>query len=125
MSKLKKLGVIHVRDINLWAHVGVLPKERQLGQKFLLDFSLWLDLEHAANNDDLSLTADYSLAINGLQKMSLEINCMTLEAFSERILELLEDLYGKIPVKVLLRKCNPPVDGFLGSVAVERSRYFP
>ena len=125
MSKLNKLGIIHVREINLWAHVGVLPKERQLGQKFLLDFSLWLNLDHAANSDELSSTADYSLAINELQQLALEINCMTIEAFSERILELLEVLYGKIPVKVVLKKCNPPVDGFTGSVVVERSRYFP
>tara|TARA_Y100001968_G_scaffold269529_1_gene260373 strand:+ start:3842 stop:4222 length:381 start_codon:yes stop_codon:yes gene_type:complete len=125
MSHLHNLGVIHIKEINLWAHVGVLPKERQLGQKFLLDVSLWMDLDQAAKNDDLSLTADYSFAINGLQKMALETNCMTLETFSEMILNFIEDLYGKIPVKVLLRKCHPPINGFNGVVAIERNRHFP
>tara|TARA_Y100001968_G_scaffold333627_1_gene397731 strand:- start:4975 stop:5355 length:381 start_codon:yes stop_codon:yes gene_type:complete len=124
MSYLDELDVIHVRDVNLWAHVGVLPKERELGQKFLLDFSLWFDLGDAAKNDDLSSTADYSLAIKKIQTLALEISCMTIETFSEQILDLLEDLYGKVPVRILLKKCNPPVDGFFGTVSVERNRYF-
>ena len=44
-------GVIHVDDLNLWAHVGVLNEERLMGQSFLLDFSLWLDIDRAAVKD--------------------------------------------------------------------------
>ena len=118
-------GAIHVRDLSLWAHVGVLEKERILGQKFLLNFSLWLDLDQASKYDDISTSVDYSLAIRRLQKLSLEINCLTIEHFSEKILDLIESLYGPLPMKVLLTKCAPPVEGFDGDVQVERSRYFP
>ena len=82
-------GVIHVRDINLWAHVGVLEQERLLGQSFLLDFSLWLDVDRAAAEDDLNLTADYSLAIKEIQQLSFQLNCHTIENFSEHILDRL------------------------------------
>ena len=117
-----KLSSIHVQSINLWSHVGVLDRERLLGQSFLLDFSIWIDLESAALNDDLSKTADYSLAIKSIQQLSLEINCFTIEHFSERILEKIESLYGDVPIQITLEKCSPPIDGFNGSVSITRSR---
>ena len=125
MSNRIPNGVIHIRDLNLWAHVGVTEKERILGQKFLLDFSLWLDFDQASKNDDLSTSVDYSLAIRRIQELSIEINCLTIEHFSEKILDLIESLYGPLPMKVLLTKCDPPVDGFDGDVQIERSRNFP
>ncbi len=118
-------GAVHVKDIKIWAHVGVFEEERLLGQFFSLDFSLWIDLDEAARNDDINRTADYGLAIRNIQKMSLNLECLTIEHFSEKILTCLEDLYGKVPMQVLLRKCKPPISGFNGTVAVERKRYFP
>ena len=44
MSQLHNLSAIHIKDINLWAHVGVLESERIHGQRFLLDLSFWLEL---------------------------------------------------------------------------------
>ena len=116
-------GAIHVLDFNLWAHVGVLEEERLLGQEFLLDFSLWLDMDKAAVNDDLTFSADYSVAVTSIQKLAFQINCHTLEKFTENILDCLEELYGPIPMKVFLRKCNPPLPGFNGVVGIERNRY--
>ena len=122
MTDINKLSSIHVQNFNLWSHVGVLDHERLLGQPFLLDFTIWIDLESAALNDDLSKTADYSHAIKSIQQLSLEINCLTIEHFSEVILEMLESLYGDVPIKISLKKCNPPIDGFSGSVSITRSR---
>ena len=45
MSQFNNLSAIHIKDINLWAHVGVLESERIHGQSFLLNISFWLDLE--------------------------------------------------------------------------------
>ena len=115
---------IHVRGLRLWSHVGVLEQERIQGQWFELDFSLGLNVDEAAQKDDLSLTHDYSIGINELQKLSFQINCLTIEAYSQKILDLLENIYGKIPIKIYLRKCSPPVAGFTGFVEIERSRNF-
>ena len=118
-------GAVHVKNARLWAHVGVLEHERLTGQWFSLDFSLWLNLDLAAVKDDLSLSVDYSVAIRELQQLSSELNCLTIEYFSEQILDHLEALFGAIPMKVLLRKCNAPVPGFDGSVEIERLRNWP
>lgn len=125
MSSRLSVGAIHVTDVRLWAHVGVLDEERELGQWFTLDFSLWLDMSQVSKHDDLSAMADYSLAIKGMQKLALEIRCLTIEYFSEQTLDLIEDLYGAVPMQVILRKMEAPVPGFSGCVAVEKRRHWP
>ena len=114
---------ILVRGLRLWAHVGVLEHERQLGQWFELDLELGWDLAAAAAGDDLSATLDYSRAITALQQQARTIRCLTLEHWSERILQLLEELYGPVPMALELRKCRAPVPGFTGIVAVRRRRH--
>jgi dihydroneopterin aldolase len=111
-----------VRGLRLWAHVGVLEHERRTGQWFELDFSLGWEMAAAAAADDLIQTLDYSRAIQALQLQARHLNCLTLEHWSERILQLLEELYGPVPIWLELRKCQAPVPGFSGIVAVQRSR---
>ncbi len=114
---------ILVRDLRLWAHVGVLESERQLGQWFELDLELAVDLAAAGARDELAHSLDYSLAITALQQQARSLRCLTLEHFAERILSLLEELYGPVPMRLELRKCRAPVPGFTGTVAVRRSRH--
>ncbi|MGB7564262.1 MAG: dihydroneopterin aldolase [Prochlorococcaceae cyanobacterium] len=113
---------IHVRGLRLWAHVGVLEAERELGQWFDLEFSLWADLGAAGRSDDLSLSYDYAQAIAALQELAAGLRCLTLEHFAERALDALEQLYGPLPLRVQVIKCRAPVSGFGGSVAIERFR---
>ena len=114
--------LIHIHDLRLWAHVGVLDHERRDGQWFQLDITLGLDLSESAKSDDLSATADYSLAVLALQALVKELCCLTIERFSEEVFEVLERLYGPLPMHLLLQKCNPPIAGFTGTVAIERRR---
>jgi dihydroneopterin aldolase len=115
--------LIHVRGLRLWAHVGVLDFERLQGQWFELDLQLGVDLGMAGRSDDLAETLDYSQLITALQCQARAICCETIEHYSERILDLAEELYGPLPIRLELRKCAAPVPGFGGVVAVERRRY--
>ena len=117
------MDAIHISDLRLWAHVGVLDHERRDGQWFRVEISLYLDLAQAAAHDDLSASADYSLAIRDLQTLARTIRCLTIEHFSEQILDRLEALYGPVPMTLVLSKCAAPVPGFGGVVSVERSRH--
>ena len=124
MSQLDNLSAIHIKDINLWAHVGVLESERLHGQSFLLDISFWLDLDESSKLDQLDKSLDYSEAIKAIKQLSFEMKCLTIEYFSEQILNLLESLYGPVPIHILLTKCSPPIYGFSGSVIIEKKRNF-
>ena len=124
MNQFDNLSAIHIKDINLWAHVGVLDIERINGQGFILDISFWLDLDESSKFDQLDKSIDYSEAIKAVQKLSFEIKCLTIEYFSDQILNVLESLYGKVPINIFLKKCSPPIDGFTGSVLIEKKRNF-
>ena len=124
MNEFDNSSAIHIKDINLWAHVGVLDIERTNGQSFVLDISFWLDLDESSKLDQLDKSIDYSEAIKAVQKLSFEIRCLTIEYFSDQILNLLESLYGQVPINIKLKKCSPPIDGFTGSVLIEKKRNF-
>ena len=51
---------IRLKDISLYAHHGLKPEERELGQRFSLDVELEADLSAAARQDDISRSIDYS-----------------------------------------------------------------
>ena len=125
MNKFLSEATIQVKDIKLWAHVGVLEKERLYGQYFLLDFHLYVNSEKVVRSDQIKDTSDYSLAITLIKKLSLKIRCNTLEFFSEEILNKLVEIYGDIPIYISLRKCKAPILGFDGIVGVERFRNWP
>ena len=118
------LDVIQVDDLRLWAHVGVLDHERRDGQWFRVDLALHLDVSQAALADSLEATADYNQAVQALQSLAAGC-CQTIEHFSERMFDVLEQLYGSIPIQLRLCKCHPPIPGFVGTVSVERWRRKP
>ncbi len=122
MNQFHNSSAIHIKDINLWAHVGVLEKERIHGQSFILDISFWFNLDEASKLDKLDKSIDYSELIKSVQKLSFEINCFTIEYFSDQILNVLESFCGKVPIIILLKKCSPPINGFTGSVLIEKKR---
>lgn len=119
------LDLIHIQDLRLFAHVGVLDHERKDGQWFRLDITLGMDLSGSAKTDELTTTADYSVAVRALQNLVRTFCCYTIERFSEEVFEVLERLYGPLPIHLTLQKCDPPIPGFTGSVAIERWRRWP
>ena len=124
MTQFHNLSAIHIKDINLWAHVGVLESERMHGQTFLLDISFWLDLDESSKLDQLDKSIDYSEVIKAVNKLSFGIKCLTIEYFSDQIVRVIESLYGQIPMTIMLKKCSPPINGFNGSVLIEKKRNF-
>ena len=116
---------ILVRDLRLWAHVGVLEQERLHGQWFAVDFSIAADLDATARSDDLEGGYDYGLGIAALQQLARNLRCRTLEHAVERLLDALEALYGPVGLELEIRKCRVPVAGFDGTVAVRRQRRWP
>ena len=124
MSQFNNLSAIHIKGLNLWAHVGVLESERIHGQSFLLDISFWLDLDESSKLDHLDKSIDYGEVIKVIKNLSFEIKCLTIEYFSDQILNLLETLYGPVPIHIVLTKCSPPIHGFSGSVLIEKKRNF-
>ena len=111
---------LKIENIELWARVGVLDEERELGQLFILDIFLWADFEECTVNDDIKKTVDYSKIVQILKDQSKKIYCFTIEKYSNDILEIIDQEFKLTKVKIILTKCNPPITGFDGKVSIVR-----
>ena len=119
-KNLKMETFLKIEKIKLWARVGVLDEERELGQLFSLDIFLWTDLEKCTANDDIKKTVDYSKLVEILNVQSKKICCFTIEKYSNEILEIIDQEFKLSKVKIILTKCNPPITGFDGKVSIVR-----
>ena len=117
---LKMETFLKIENIKLWARVGVLDEERQLGQFFSLDIFLWTDFEECTENDDIKKTVDYSKLVEILKDHSKKIYCFTIEKYSNSILEIIDEEFKLSKIKIILTKCNPPITGFDGKVSIVR-----
>ena len=111
---------LKIENIKLWARVGVLDEERELGQLFILDIFLWTDFEKCTKNDDIKKTVDYSKLVHLLKDQSKKIYCYTIEKYSKEILEIIDQEFKLSKIKIILTKCNPPITGFDGKVSIVR-----
>ena len=111
---------LKIENIKLWARVGVLDEERELGQLFILDIFLWTDFEKCTLNDDIKKTVDYSKLVQILKDQSKKIYCFTIEKYSNSILEIIDQEFKLSKIKIILTKCNPPITGFDGKVSIVR-----
>jgi len=111
---------LKIENVQLWAKVGVLQEERELGQLFSLDIFLWTDLDMCTANDDIKKTIDYSELVEILKDQSKKIYCFTIEKYSNKILEIIAQEFKLSKVKIILTKCNPPITGFDGKVSIVR-----
>ena len=111
---------LKIENIKLWARVGVLDKERELGQLFSLDIFLWTDFEKCTLNDDVTKTVDYSKLVEILKIQSKKIYCFTIEKYSNAILEIIDEEFKFSKIKIILTKCNAPITGFDGKVSIVR-----
>ena len=111
---------LKIEDIKLWARVGVLDVERELGQLFSLDIFLWTDFEECTANDDIKKTVDYSKLVEILKGQSKKIYFFTIEKYSKAILEIIDSEFKLSKIKIILTKCKPPIIGFDGKVSIVR-----
>ena len=111
---------LKIKDIKLWARVGVLEQERDLGQLFSLDVFLWSDFENCTQNDDIKSTVDYSKLVEILKFQSKKICFFTIEKYSDEILRIINSEFQVSRIKITLTKCKPPIVGLDGEVSIVR-----
>ena len=115
---------ITLSGIEAFGHHGVLPHERQYGQRFVVDVVLGLDLSTAGDTDDLRDTVDYGAlsadvaAIVGGEPVDL------IETVAERIARrcLTDARVQTVEVTVHKPAAPVPVVAAEVSVTVRRER---
>ena len=119
-----QLDRIEVSGIRGWGHHGVLAAEKELGQQFSADITLWLSTGPAGRVDDLSRTVDYAEIVADAHAQ-ITTGCHDLiETLAERIaaraLSVGDPLVRR--VDVVVHKPAAPVGLPVGDVRVAISR---
>ena len=115
---------IAITGLEVFAHHGVLPHERALGQRFVVDVVLGLDLAPAAASDDLADTVDYGGLSADLAALVAGEPAQLIETVAERLATRCLEDHPVVEVEVTVHKPMAPLPVLAREVAVtiRRSR---
>lgn len=125
-SSLEGLDRLSLKKMVFYGYHGVIPAEKELGQKWEVDVDLWLNLRQAGVSDDLAATIDYFQVYLLIKQLVEERHFRLVEALAEAIaqsiLESQRGTAGLANVTVRVRKLQPPIAGILECAEVEITR---
>ena len=113
------MGLIAVEGLQFYSHHGYYKEEQVLGGKYIVDIYMKLNIDEAAETDDLKKTVNYE-EIYQLTKNEMEVHARLIEHVCKRILDRVKKKYPNVEnVKVRVSKHNPPLKGQVDRVYVE------
>jgi dihydroneopterin aldolase len=118
-------GVIEIAGLVSFARHGVGEEEAKLGQRFVLDLTLEVDVEKAARSDQLADTIDYGEVIAVAEAAFRERRFYLIEAAAAHVASMLVAHFPAARlVRVTVKKPSAPVPAMIDHVAatVERHR---
>lgn len=116
------MAFIEIKNMEFYAFHGHFKEEQIVGNKFLIDLTLEVDLKKASETDRLEDTVDYQVAFK-IVKDEMDKKSNLMESIGKRILDsIYAKLEGVEKATVRIRKMNPPMGGHINSVAVVMSR---
>lgn len=114
---------IIIKGLKVFSYHGVNPEEKENGQDFFLDVTLYRDLKDSGKTDSLNDTISYSKAIKTIRKAMTENSYDLIEKAATKVAKaLFEDFPRLLKVDILLKKPMAPINEDFDYVAVEISR---
>lgn len=116
---------ILLRRLHFHAHHGVAPQETLLGNDFILDLRLRVDISAAMQSDCVEDTVSYADVYHSL-KEEMAIPSRLLEHVAGRLVRRLFHDFPQIEaIELRLMKRNPPMNADIESAGVELSATRP
>lgn len=115
---------IHIRGMRFHGRHGVLPEETSLGQPFVADASLLVDVRQAGDSDRLEHTVNYAEVYSDIRSVVEGPPLQLLEAVAHRGADLVLRRHPRVrAVRLGVRKlCIPGLHSVVDSVGVEVMR---
>lgn len=116
------LDRISLRGLRVFARHGVLPREREQGQEFIIDAVLWLDTRPAAAADDLAATVDYGALALRLAELAAGDPVALIETLAERLAAACLADQRVSQAEITVHKPQAPISVPVADVAVTITR---
>jgi dihydroneopterin aldolase len=113
---------ITLTGLRITAHHGVFDFERENGQEFVIDVTVWLDFRAAASGDDLAHTIHYGeLAVDVADAVRRDPVDL-IETLAERIADVVLAHEAAERVRVTVHKPQAPIEIPFADVSVQIER---
>ena len=114
---------VFVNGLVIHAHHGVMTHEAKVGQRFIIDLELEIDLAAAGSSDRLADTASYGAIVDTATGAFTRQNYRLLEAAATRVAEAVLAAFPKIAaVRVTVHKPHAPIAAIFNDVGVSIRR---
>ena len=112
-------GAIFVNGLVLHAYHGVMPHEAKVGQPFVLDLVLDIDLTEASRTDKLQHTVSYEQLVKTASEAFSARRYRLVEAAAGAVAETVLDRYPRVSrIRVTVRKPHAPIAATFDDVGV-------
>ncbi|WP_419033982.1 dihydroneopterin aldolase [Dysgonomonas gadei] len=109
---------ILLENLTFYANHGVFDQERVVGNVYVINLKIEVDLGEASVSDDLNDTISYADVYEDV-KIEMMIPSKLLEHAAKRIIDRLKNKYTQIEsVELKLSKRNPPIGAQLDYASV-------
>ena len=110
---------IFVSGLVIHAHHGVMEHESKVGQRFVLDLELSIDLEDAARSDKLVDTVSYSAIVEAASRAFTAQSYRLVETAAGAVADALLTGFARVAsVHVTVRKPHAPIAAIFADVGV-------
>lgn len=116
------LDYIRLHNMVFYGYHGVLPAEREIGQRFAIDVTMYKELSQAGKSDELQHTANYAEVYHCVKRIVEEEKFSLLEALAEAIATEVLERFPVQRVAISIRKPSAPVAGVFDYVEVHIER---
>ncbi|SDN84641.1 dihydroneopterin aldolase [Bacillus sp. OK048] len=114
---------IFVNQMEFYGYHGVFPEENKLGQRFIVDLMVQVDLKKAGETDELEYSVNYGELFLVCKEIVEGKPFKLIEAVAEKIATtVLEHFPLVLEATIKVIKPDPPIPGHYQSVAVEITR---
>ncbi len=114
---------ISISGMEFYGRHGVLAEEHALGQRFVVDIKLYVDLKKAGKTDDLNDTVNYAQVYDCVKRIVEGEPIKLLESLAARIIQSVLKEFSQIEgVKITLHKPGAPIQGIFKDVKVQIKR---
>ena len=115
---------VFVSGLVIHAHHGVMEHEAKVGQRFVLDLELSLDLAGAARSDKLIDTVSYAAIVDTASRAFTAHSYKLVETAAGAVADALLDAFTRVSsVRVTVRKPHAPIAAIFVDVGVTLTRH--
>jgi dihydroneopterin aldolase len=110
---------IFVKGLLIHAHHGVMAHEEKVGQRFVIDLELGLDLSPAAHSDKLADTVSYASIVETVTRAFTSRNYRLVEAAAGAMADAVLATFSRVEsVRVTVHKPHAPIAAIFSDVGV-------